>query len=131
MPVYLSRLKELDVDPKVMQIIEFVGQLKNVDTDYNATDVGNDQEARVTLTNTQLNKSKPTTKNKTGMNDIPKIIKSLEGFVVLIDGVTENVKQEIKKTRKWISWRFVSTFIPFNSTTSNFFSNKRHEWKRS
>ena len=33
------------------------------------------------------------------MNDIIKIIKSLE----LIDGVTSSVKDEIKKTRRWIS----------------------------
>ena len=31
------------------------------------------------------------------MNDIIKIVKSLEDFVVLIDGVTETVKHEIKK----------------------------------
>ena len=31
------------------------------------------------------------------MNDIIKIIKSLEDLVVLIDGVTERVKDEIKK----------------------------------
>ena len=32
------------------------------------------------------------------MNDIIKIIKSLEDLGVLIDGVTETVKHEIKKT---------------------------------
>ena len=31
------------------------------------------------------------------MNDIIKIIKSLEDLVVVIDGVTETVKNEIKK----------------------------------
>ena len=34
------------------------------------------------------------------MNDIIKIIKSLEDSSVLIDGVTETVKHEIKKTRE-------------------------------
>ena len=39
------------------------------------------------------------------MNDIIKIIKSLD-LAVLIDGVTETVKVEIKKARRWISWSF-------------------------
>ena len=30
--VYLSKQKELDEDPKAIQQIEFVGQLKNVDS---------------------------------------------------------------------------------------------------
>ena len=33
------------------------------------------------------------------MNDIIKIIRSLEDSGVLIDGVTETVKHEMKKTR--------------------------------
>ena len=37
------------------------------------------------------------------MNDTIKIKKSLEDSGVLIDGVTETVKNEIKKTRRWIS----------------------------
>ena len=42
--VDLSRQKELDADPKVIQQIEFVGQLKKIGNNYNATDeVGNDQ----------------------------------------------------------------------------------------
>ena len=60
------------------------------------------------------------------MNDIIKIIKSLEDSSVLIDGVTKTVKDEIKKTRRGISWTFFSTFSRFISTTSNFF-----KWKRS
>ena len=43
------------------------------------------------------------------MNDIIKIVKSLKDSGVLIDGVTETVKHEIK-TRRQISWTFVSTF---------------------
>ena len=34
------------------------------------------------------------------MNDIIKIIKSLEDSAVLIDGVTETVKDEIKKNKR-------------------------------
>ena len=64
------------------------------------------------------------------MNDIIKIIKPLEDSDVLIDAVTETVKQEIRKTRRPISWSFVSTFSRFISTTSNFFSSKRYKWKK-
>ena len=65
------------------------------------------------------------------MNDIIKIIKSLEDLGVLIDGVTEVVKHEIKKTRRWISSCIVSTISRFISATSNFFSSKRYKWKKS
>ena len=65
------------------------------------------------------------------MNDIVKIIKSLEDTSVLVDGVTETVKHEIKETRIRISWSFVSTFSCFISTTSDFVSSKRYKWKRS
>ena len=37
------------------------------------------------------------------MNDIIKIIKSLKDLAVLIDGVTERVKHEIKKSGRQIS----------------------------
>ena len=37
------------------------------------------------------------------MNDIIKIVKSLEDSCVLIDGVTETVRHEIKKKRRRIS----------------------------
>ena len=46
------------------------------------------------------------------MNDIIKIIKSLEVLGVVIDGITEIVKDEIKKTRRQIYWNFVSTLAP-------------------
>ena len=36
--VDLSRQKEFDANPKVIQQIEFVGQLKNKDNDYNTID---------------------------------------------------------------------------------------------
>ena len=45
------------------------------------------------------------------LNNIIKIIKSSEDSSVLIDGVFETVKDEIKKTRRWISWRFVNTLV--------------------
>ena len=41
--VALSRQKELDADPKVIQQIEFVGQLKEVDDNGTTTDTSNDQ----------------------------------------------------------------------------------------
>ena len=64
------------------------------------------------------------------MNDIIKIIKPLEDSGVLIDGVNETVKHEIK-TIRWISWSFVSTFSRFISATINFFSSNKYKWKRS
>ena len=68
------------------------------------------------------------------MNDIIKIIKSSKILSVLIDGVTETVKHERKKTqktRRQIFWSFVSTFNRFNGAASNFFSSKRYKWKSS
>ena len=65
------------------------------------------------------------------MNDIIKIIKSLEDSNVLIDGITETVKHEIKKTRRWISSCIVSTINRFISATSNCFSSEKYKWKRS
>ena len=41
--VDLSRRKELDADPKAIQQTEFVGQLKQLDADDHAVDIGNDQ----------------------------------------------------------------------------------------
>ena len=41
--VDLSRQKELDADPKVIQQIEFVGQLKEVDDNGTTTDTSDDQ----------------------------------------------------------------------------------------
>ena len=53
------------------------------------------------------------------MNDISKIIKPIEDSVVLIDGFTETAKDETKKTRRWISCSFVSTFSRFITAISN------------
>ena len=63
------------------------------------------------------------------MNDI-KIIKSIEDLGVLSNEVTETVKHEMKKTRRRISWSFLSTFSSFISATSDFLRSKRYKWKR-
>ena len=39
----MSRQKGLDANPKEIQQIKLVGQLKRIDSNGNATDVGNDQ----------------------------------------------------------------------------------------
>ena len=65
-----------------------------------------------------------------GINDVIKIIKSLEDSSVLVDGITETAKHEIKKkTRRRISWSYVSTFSCFFSVICNFFISKRYKWK--
>ena len=48
------------------------------------------------------------------MNDINKIIKSLENSVILIDRVSETVKHEIEKARRQIYWYVVRKFGYFN-----------------
>ena len=63
------------------------------------------------------------------MNDSIKIVKSFTDSNVLTDGITEALKHQIKKTRTWISWSFVSSLSRFISVNSNFFSSRRHEWK--
>ena len=65
------------------------------------------------------------------MNDIIKIIKSLEDSDLSINGVTGTIKHEIKKQERRISYSFASTFRRFNSATSDLFSSKRYKWKRS
>ena len=57
------------------------------------------------------------------MNDIIRTINLLEKSLVLIDGVTETVKQ-IKKTR-WISCSFASTYGCFNDSTCGYFICKK------
>ena len=49
-----TRQKESDADPKAIQQTEFVGQLKKLDDNYNATDAGNDQSI-IVLTNIRKN----------------------------------------------------------------------------
>ena len=58
------------------------------------------------------------------MNDIIKIIKSLEDSGV----VTETVKHEIKKQERRISWSIVSTFNHLNMATSDFSSSERYKF---
>ena len=59
--VDLSRQKKLDADPKAIQQIEFVGQLKKIDAEDNATDAGYSDQSMVVLiileniTETRLN----------------------------------------------------------------------------
>ena len=48
--VDLSRQKELDADPKAIQQIQFVGQLRKLDNNDNTTDEGNDQSMLVLKT---------------------------------------------------------------------------------
>ena len=48
--VDLSRQKELDADPKAIQQIQFVGQLRKLDYNDNTTDKGNDQSMLVLKT---------------------------------------------------------------------------------
>ena len=55
------------------------------------------------------------------------ITKSLGYSNVLIDGITETVKSEMKKTRVWVSSCIISTISRFISATSNFFSNKKYK----
>ena len=61
------------------------------------------------------------------MNNINKSIKSLEDLGVLTGAVTEILNYEIKKTRRQISWSFVSNISRFNSATSNFCISKRYK----
>ena len=38
-----SRQKKLNADPKSIQLVEFLGEIKKLDVNDNATDAGNDQ----------------------------------------------------------------------------------------
>ena len=48
--VDLSRQKVLDADPKAIQQIEFIGQIKKLDANDNATDAGNNDQFMFVLT---------------------------------------------------------------------------------
>ena len=63
------------------------------------------------------------------MNNIIKIKRSLEDSSVLIYGVTETVKHELKKQEGGILRIFIGTFSRLNSATNDFFSSKRCKWK--
>ena len=59
------------------------------------------------------------------MNDIVKFIKQLKNSGVLIDGVTEKIKHEIKRQEDGFLRASLAPLInAFNSPTSNFFSTK-------
>ena len=64
------------------------------------------------------------------MNDIIKIIRSLENLVLLIVCVTETVKHESKK-QEGGTWYSFSTFGCYCGTTCGLFSGKRYYCKRS
>ena len=53
----MSRKKELDADPKAIQQIEFVGQLKKIDKNGNVKDAG---DGKSTFVLTNLEKIKET-----------------------------------------------------------------------
>lgn len=63
----------------------------------------------------------------------------MEKLGLLIDGVTETGKHEIKKARRWISWAYDRTYGSFIDSiygffidvTSGFFIDKCYMWKRS
>ena len=48
--VHLSSPKELDADPKAIQQIEFVGQLKKLNAEDNAKDAGDNDQSMLVLT---------------------------------------------------------------------------------
>ena len=52
----LSRQKELDADPKTIQQIEFVGQLRNLDAIDNVPDAGDNDKSMFVLTITEISK---------------------------------------------------------------------------
>ena len=64
------------------------------------------------------------------MNNIFKIVKSLEELGVLIYEATETVKHEMKK-QEGRFFSIFSTFSQLNSASSNFLISKRYKWKRS
>ena len=45
----MSRQNELDPDHKTIQQIEFVGQLKKLDANYNGTDLGGNDQSMLLL----------------------------------------------------------------------------------
>ena len=64
-------------------------------------------------------------------NDIIKVIQTVEDANVLIDGITETGKHEIKGRKRCFSWSLGSTFSRFIGATSDFFNSKRYKWKKS
>ena len=65
------------------------------------------------------------------MDNIIRIIKSLENSSLLIDGVNETMKHKIKKTRRWIYLCFVSTYGCLINNFCSFLFDRKCAWKRS
>ena len=65
------------------------------------------------------------------MNDIIKIIKSVEDLSVLIDRVTETVKHGIKNQKGGFLRALLALLTASIVQPVIFFSSKRYKWKRS
>ena len=57
------------------------------------------------------------------IDDINKIVDSIEKSGLLIDDVSETVKHEIKKTRRWILFCYDGTYGCFIDNTYGFFTD--------
>ena len=64
------------------------------------------------------------------MNDLIKILNSLEDSVVLIDRATERVKHEKNRQKGGFIGALLAPLTAL-CATSNFFSSKISKWKRS
>ena len=62
------------------------------------------------------------------MDDNIRIIKSQEDSGVLVDGVTETVKDEVKKAGRWIYWCIVSTDDCFIDANCGCFIGKTYRF---
>ena len=69
--------------------------------------------------------------SKEDVNDIIKVIKSVQNSGVLIDGVTETGKHESKKQEGGFLGALSQSLAASVVQTCNFFSGKRYYWKRS
>ena len=65
------------------------------------------------------------------MNDIIKIIKSVEDLSVLIDRVTETVKHGIKNQKGGFLGALLALLTASIAQPVIFFISKRYKWKRS
>ena len=63
------------------------------------------------------------------MDGIIRTAKSEDDSGLLIDGATETVKLEIKKTRRWNVWYYETTPSCFTDSTYGFFIDKHNIWK--
>ena len=65
------------------------------------------------------------------MDNIIINIKTRENSDLINNGVTETIKHEIKKTRRWTSYCFISTCSCFTNSTYVFFMDWKCACKRS